>query len=94
MKQRLRIYHSESQKVLMWERWRAGESLQHIAQLLIAIIHPWREYWRKLEGSSRDGDRSGRSHLPSAKKSQESRSRSFDPVDRTAPVASAFHNLP
>ncbi|SAL52564.1 IS30 family transposase [Caballeronia concitans] len=33
MKQRRRIYYSESQKALMWERWRAGESLQHIAQM-------------------------------------------------------------
>jgi IS30 family transposase len=33
MKQRQRIYYSESQKALMWERWRAGESLQRIAQL-------------------------------------------------------------
>ena len=33
MKQRRRIDYSESQKALMWERWRKGESLQHIAQL-------------------------------------------------------------
>jgi transposase, IS30 family len=33
MKQRTRIYYSESQKALMWERWRKGESLQQIAQL-------------------------------------------------------------
>jgi hypothetical protein len=33
MKQRRRIYYSEKQKALMWERWRKGESLQHIAQL-------------------------------------------------------------
>ena len=33
MKQRPRIYYSESQKALMWERWRKGESLQQIAQL-------------------------------------------------------------
>ncbi|MGF6875827.1 hypothetical protein OKW35_005299 [Paraburkholderia sp. MM5477-R1] len=33
MKQRRRIYYSESQQALMWERWRKGESLQHIAQL-------------------------------------------------------------
>jgi IS30 family transposase len=33
MKQRPRIYYSESQKVLMWDRWRKGESLQQIAQL-------------------------------------------------------------
>ena len=33
MKYRPRIYYTESQKVLMWERWRKGESLQQIAQL-------------------------------------------------------------
>jgi IS30 family transposase len=33
MKQRRRIYYSEAQKALMWERWRKGESLQKIAQL-------------------------------------------------------------
>src|SRR5450432_3245737 len=33
MKQRTRIYYTESQKALMWERWQKGESLQHIAQL-------------------------------------------------------------
>ena len=33
MKQRPRIYYTESQKALMWERWRQGESLQKIAQL-------------------------------------------------------------
>jgi IS30 family transposase len=33
MEQRPRIYYTESQKALMWERWQKGESLQHIAQL-------------------------------------------------------------
>ena len=33
MKQKPRIYYSDSQKALMWERWRKGDSLQHIAQL-------------------------------------------------------------
>lgn len=32
MKYRTRIYYSESQKALMWERWKKGESLQQIAQ--------------------------------------------------------------
>jgi hypothetical protein len=31
MKQRPRIYYTECQKALMWERWQRGESLQHIA---------------------------------------------------------------
>lgn len=33
MKQRRRIYYTDTQKALMWERWRTGESLQQIAQL-------------------------------------------------------------
>ena len=33
MKQRRRIYYSETQRALMWERWRKGNSLQEIAQL-------------------------------------------------------------
>src|SRR5215467_9036840 len=30
---RPRIYYTESQRALMWERWQKGESLQQIAQL-------------------------------------------------------------
>jgi len=33
MKRKPRIYYSDSQKALMWERWRQGDSLQKIAQL-------------------------------------------------------------
>ena len=33
MKQRPRIYYTETDKALMWERWQKGESLQTIAQL-------------------------------------------------------------
>jgi len=33
MKQRTRIYYTESQKALMWERWKKGESLHQIARL-------------------------------------------------------------
>src|SRR3954466_2228204 len=33
MKQRPRIYYTQSQKASMWERWRQGESLHQIAQL-------------------------------------------------------------
>ncbi len=35
MKQRPRIYYTESQKALMWERWRNGESLQQLAPLFV-----------------------------------------------------------
>ncbi|MBN3785902.1 IS30 family transposase [Burkholderia sp. Ac-20353] len=33
MKQRRRIYYTDSQKALMWEHWRKGDSQQQIAQL-------------------------------------------------------------
>jgi hypothetical protein len=33
MRQRPRIYYTESQKALMWERWQKGDYLQQIAQL-------------------------------------------------------------
>ena len=33
MKQRTRIYYTDSQRALMWERWQKGNSLQQIAQL-------------------------------------------------------------
>jgi len=33
MKQRPRIYYTETQKALMWERWKKGESLHQIAAL-------------------------------------------------------------
>jgi IS30 family transposase len=33
MQQRPRIYYTESQKAVMWDHWKKGESLQQIAQL-------------------------------------------------------------
>jgi len=33
MKQRPRIYYTEEQKALMWDRWQKGESLNAIARL-------------------------------------------------------------
>jgi hypothetical protein len=33
MKQRRRIYYSETQKALMWERWQKGESLRRVGPL-------------------------------------------------------------
>ena len=33
MKQRPRIYYSDSQKALMWERWKEGATLHRIARM-------------------------------------------------------------
>jgi hypothetical protein len=40
MRQRPRIHYTESQKALMWERWRQGESLQKIALLVPSRAFP------------------------------------------------------
>jgi len=34
MKQRPRIYYTEEQKALMWDRWQQGDSLHAIARLV------------------------------------------------------------
>ena len=39
MKQRPRIYFSDSQKALMWERWKQGWTLHQIAQLFDRGAH-------------------------------------------------------
>lgn len=36
MKQRPRIYYSDAQKALMWERWKQGATLHEIAKRSIA----------------------------------------------------------
>ena len=33
MKQRPRIYYTEAQKALMWDRWKAGDTLHEIGKL-------------------------------------------------------------
>jgi hypothetical protein len=33
MKQRPRIYYSDTQKALMWDRWRKGDTIHQIAKL-------------------------------------------------------------
>ena len=45
MKYRTRIYYTEADKALMWERWRQGESLNAIARLS----------WRQTKNRVRSG---------------------------------------
>ena len=45
MKQRPRIYYTESQKALMWERWKDGWTLHEIGHLLVAWSHRHVESW-------------------------------------------------
>ena len=39
MKKSPGIYYTETQRTLMWERWKQGDSLQMIASCLIEITH-------------------------------------------------------
>jgi hypothetical protein len=41
MKYRTRIYYSETDKALMWERWRQGESLQAIDRAPSGSSRTW-----------------------------------------------------
>lgn len=50
MRQRPRIYYTESQKALMWERWQKGDSLQQIAQLFDRNHSSVRAFWCKRVG--------------------------------------------
>jgi predicted DNA-binding protein YlxM (UPF0122 family) len=47
MKQRPRIYYTESQKKLMLDHWHKGDSLQHIAQLFDRNHSSIHASWRK-----------------------------------------------
>lgn len=40
MKQRLRIYYTEAQKALMWDRWEAGNTLREIGKLFDRPLPP------------------------------------------------------
>ena len=53
MKRRPRILYSESQKALMWERWKKGESLQQIAQLFDRNHSSVNRIWLKLVAYAR-----------------------------------------
>ncbi len=61
MKQRRRIYYTEIQKALMWERWRKGDTLAQIARRgqphgsglgkvrsVVERTHAWLHAFRRL----------------------------------------------
>ena len=45
MKQRTRIYYSDAQKAVMWERWKQGWTLHQIAQLFNVPIPSFKASW-------------------------------------------------
>ena len=54
MKMRPRIYYSEGQKTLMWDRWQKGESLHSIARLFDRPAAWSRVFVRATEHSTGD----------------------------------------
>ena len=97
MKQRPRIYYTESQKALMWERWQKGESLQQIAQLFNRN-HSSIQRILAETGGIRPTQRSpfqigadpGRTRRDIAR----SGCRSLDPLDRNVARARTLHDQP
>jgi|GEM_PF-2922335 len=51
MKPRPRIYYSGTQKALMWDRWRKGDTIHQIAS--IEAILRFSGYYRRPAASSR-----------------------------------------
>jgi hypothetical protein len=51
MKQRTRIYYSDAQKAMMWERWKQGWTLHQIAQLFNRAHRPFKASWPRLAAS-------------------------------------------
>jgi hypothetical protein len=98
MRQRPRIYYTERQKALMWERWQKGDSLQQIAQLFdrncssvqgIVVqtggIHTSRATTPLEIGA--DISRTRRNIVRGSR-------RSLDPIDSIPTQASAIHHPP
>jgi len=97
MKQRPRIYYTESQKALMWERWRKGESLQQIALLFDRNHSSIQRILAETGGIRPAQRRRSRLALALAEREEISRalaSRSLDPFDSICPRASAIDYQP
>jgi hypothetical protein len=62
MKQRPSIYYSESQKALMRERWRKGETIHQSAKLSIGATPRYSGYSRRPAASSHRKDTAHRRH--------------------------------
>lgn len=73
MKQRPRIYYTETDKALTWDRWQEGDSLQTIAQLFGRNHSSIKGSCRELVASDRLSAfaHQQRSHSQSVKKSHE-----------------------
>ncbi len=50
MKQRPRIYYTENQRALMWDRWEKGESLFKSRSCLIEAILRFTAFWPRQGG--------------------------------------------
>lgn len=56
MKRRPRVYYSDSQKALMWERWKQGWTLHEIGKLFDRPHTSIHRYLRKQVVSDRRSD--------------------------------------
>src|SRR5436309_14001115 len=97
MRQRPRIYYTESQKALMWERWQKGDSLQQIAQLFDRNHSSVQGILEQTGGIRPEPRQRSRLALTLAEREEISRAdsrRSLDPVDSISTRASAIDHQP
>ena len=57
MKQRPRIYYTEAQKAMMWDRWSKGDTLHQIGKLFGLSRERVRQIEREVMSKLRDGER-------------------------------------
>jgi len=96
MAYRTRTYYTDSQKALMWERWRQGWTLHQIAQLFDRA-HTSVQKILSRTGGIRPPERSRSSMaLTLAEREEISRALAagFDSLDRVDPRASSIYHQP
>ncbi len=62
MKQRPRIYYSETQKALMWDQWHKGDTIIRLPNCLIVAILRFSGYYRRPVAFSRRKGTARRRH--------------------------------
>jgi IS30 family transposase len=92
MKNRPRIHYTESQKAIMWERWRQGDSLQQIAQMF-GKNHSSVQGILAVSGGIRPAERH-RSRLALTSSEREEISRSLVAGDSLRSIAVALGRAP
>ena len=95
MKQRPRIYYSETDKALMWDRWQKGESLNSIARHFDRhhSAHPGHSFQDRRHSSAGETTLRAGIDTGGTRRDLSGRGRGpVDPFDRSITGPSAFNS--